>query len=121
MTTTSPQALVAALLARELRALQREIAHYPDDDAPWRELPGIANGGGTLALHVAGNLQHYVGARLGDTGYRRDRAAEFATRGVSRAALAAELARAEAVVTRVLPTLDDARLDAAYPEEIGGR
>ena len=27
--------------------------------------PGIANSGGTLALHLTGNLQHFIGAVLG--------------------------------------------------------
>jgi hypothetical protein len=120
MSTTSTQALVATLLARELRALRREIERYPDDEAPWRALPGVANAGGTLALHVAGNLQHYVGARLGGTGYVRDRPAEFARRGVPRAQLVAELDRAIDVVQRVLPALGAAAMDATYPEEVGG-
>jgi hypothetical protein len=121
MTTRSTQELLAALLTRELRAFRREIGQYPDDEAPWRTLPGIANAGGTLALHVAGNLQHYVGARLGATGYVRDRPAEFARRDVPRALLVAELDRAIDVVQRVLPAVDDATMEAAYPEEVGGR
>ena len=27
--------------------------------------PGLANSGGTLALHLTGNLQHFIGAVLG--------------------------------------------------------
>ncbi len=69
---------LAAILARDLAALRREIEAYPDDALPWREVPGLTNPGGTLALHVAGNLQHYVGHVLGGSGYVRDRPAEFA-------------------------------------------
>ena len=121
MTTRSTQELIAALLARELRALRREIERYPDDSTPWRTLPGIANAGGTLALHVAGNLQHYVGTQLGDTGYVRDRPAEFARRDVPRALLVDELDRALDVVQRVIPALDDETMNAAYPEAVGGQ
>lgn len=121
MTTNSTQALLATLMSRELRALRREVERYPDDEAPWREIPGVSNVGGTLVLHLAGNLQHYVGARLGDSGYRRDRAAEFARRGVPRAALVAEIDRAREVVERVLPALADDRLDTPYPEAVAGR
>jgi len=121
MTTNSTQALLATLMSRELRALRREVERYPDDEAPWRELPGVSNAGGTLVLHLAGNLQHYVGARLGDTGYRRDRPAEFARRGVPRAELLAEIDRTQDVVERVLPSLPDERLDAPYPETVAGR
>jgi hypothetical protein len=65
------------LFRRDLDALAREVALFPDDEALWRKVPGIANAGGNLALHVAGNLRHFVGAMLGDTGYMRDREAEF--------------------------------------------
>ena len=121
MTTNSTQALLATLMSRELRALRREVERYPDDETPWRALPGISNVGGTLVLHLAGNLQHHVGARLGDSGYRRDRAAEFARRGVPRAELVAEIDRARDVVERVLPALSDDRLAAPYPEAVAGR
>jgi len=30
-----------------------------------------------LALHICGNLQHFVGAILGNTGYIRERDLEF--------------------------------------------
>ncbi|HEX2719050.1 MAG TPA: hypothetical protein VHM67_15380, partial [Gemmatimonadaceae bacterium] len=72
------------ILTRELLALRRGIEAYPDDASVWRPMPGIANVGGTLALHIAGNLQHFIGAVLGGTGYVRDRDAEFARRDVSR-------------------------------------
>ncbi len=42
-----------AVMVRDLRALAREVAAYPDDESPWRPVPGIANGGGTLARHAA--------------------------------------------------------------------
>lgn len=112
--------LVKTLLRRELRAMQREVEAYPDDDAPWRLLPGWPNPGGTLALHVAGNLQHYIGAVLGQTGYERDREGEFARRGLSRAELSAELARAAAAVERTFDGLGPEVLDRVYPVRVSG-
>lgn len=76
-----------AVLARELGAVERTIAAYPDDESLWRELPGAPNSGGSLVLHMAGNLRHFVGAGLGGTNYERDREAEFAAGGHSRAEL----------------------------------
>ena len=58
-----------ALLLRDLVAFQREIALFPDDESPWRPLPGIANPAANLALHAAGNLLYFVGSLLGGTGY----------------------------------------------------
>jgi hypothetical protein len=114
-------ALVAVTIAREVRAVRREIEAYPDDAAVWRAVPGLPNAGGTLALHVAGNLRHYVGARLGGTGYVRDRPREFAARDVPRAEILAQLDAALADVTRVLPAVDPATLGAEYPERFGER
>ena len=68
---------VRCLLVRELEGFRREIALFPSDDLLWRGAPGVTNAAGNLALHVAGNLQHFVGACLGKTRYVRNRDAEF--------------------------------------------
>lgn len=109
-----------AVMVRDLRALAREVAAYPDDESPWRPVPGIANGGGTLARHLAGNIRHFVGAVLGGSGYVRDREAEFGARGLTRAALAAEIAEAIAELERVMPSLSAERMAAEFPVEVGG-
>lgn len=113
--------LMKTLLGRELRAMQREVEAYPDEDAPWVLLPGWPNSGGTLALHVAGNLQHYIGAVLGESGYVRDRHAEFNRRDLPRAELAAELGRTAEAVGRALDGLDPDALARAYPLPVSGR
>ena len=109
---------LAAILSRDLTALRREIEAYPDDALPWQEVPGLTNAGGTLALHVAGNLQHYVGHLLGGSRYVRDRPAEFARRGVPRAELVAELERARAAVLAALEHLTPSALAAPFPEAL---
>jgi len=67
---------LSRVLVRDLRTLAAELDAYPDDASVWACPPGIPNAAGTLVLHVAGNLRHFVGARMGGTGYVRDRAAE---------------------------------------------
>lgn len=99
------------LYRRELDSLLREIALYPNDEAPWQELAGMPNLGGTLVLHLAGNLRHFIGAQLGQTGYIRHREAEFATRGVSRAELASLIAATQAELDATFAALEPARLD----------
>lgn len=113
-------ASVTALLTRDLQALRRSIEAYPDDSLPWRQPPGLPNSAGSLALHVAGNLRHYVGATLGGTGYVRDRDHEFAARNLSRAELAAGLAAAEADVRYTLGRLTTAELERAFPLPLAG-
>ena len=112
---------IQAALLRELAAVQRSIEAYPDDASLWALPTGLPNAGGTLGLHLAGNLQHYVGAVLGGSGYRRDRAAEFARRDVPRAELLAELSATITAVERTLPTLSEQSLAQPYPETIGGQ
>jgi uncharacterized damage-inducible protein DinB len=120
MTTTSRlRDVLLRVLHRDLGALHREILAYPDDAALWRVVPGIANPGGTLALHLSGNLRHFVGATLGGTGYTRDRPAEFASRDLTRADVAAQVADALAQVTRTLQALDPAALDGTFPAPVG--
>jgi hypothetical protein len=114
------RAWIRTLLARDLRAFATELDRFADEARIWATLPGVNNPAGTLALHVSGNLQHFVGARLGSTGYVRDRPREFATRGLSRAELKAELQRALDVVETILPKFDEARLEEDYPEPIEG-
>lgn len=107
-------------LAQGLRAFMAELDRFADEAQIWAILPGVNNPAGTLALHVSGNLQHFVGACLGNTGYVRDRPREFGIRGLSRAELKTELQRALDVVEAVLPKFDDARLEEDYPEPIEG-
>ncbi len=80
---------LAKVFAREIAAVKAEVLGYPDDETLWREVPGLPNSSGTLALHLAGNLRHFLGAGIGGSGYKRDRPVEFATRGTSRAEVAA--------------------------------
>ena len=83
-------------------------------------MPGRPNAGGTLALHLVGNLRHFVGARLGGTPYVRDREREFAARDVPRSEIAAEIATARDDVDRALRSVADTRLAQEFPEAVGG-
>ncbi len=113
-------AWIRLLLKRELASFSREIDLFPDERLVWVTAPGISNSAGTLALHVSGNLQHYVGAVMGGTGYTRNRDLEFSARGVSREALTAELRRTTHVVEKTLSALPGPALAADYPDVLGG-
>ena len=89
---------ITRLLLRELEGFKRELDLFADEDSLWRTVPGVTNSAANLALHVAGGLQYLVGSVLGQTGYVRDRDAEFNRRGGTRAEVHAELDRAAAVV-----------------------
>jgi uncharacterized damage-inducible protein DinB len=111
---------LAGMLDRDLATLRREVEAYPDERDLWREIPGVANVGGTLVLHLTGNLQHYFGTRLAGTGYVRDRPAEFARRNVPRAELLREIDAARAAVKAASTVVGTAQLAADFPETVGG-
>jgi hypothetical protein len=104
------------LLVRDVTTAIQELELFPDDETVWKTMPGVTNSAGNLAAHIAGNLQHFIGARLGETGYVRNRAFEFSRSAGTRAELIAELRRTIAMLEHVVPALTDAVLDAPYPE-----
>jgi uncharacterized damage-inducible protein DinB len=111
---------IAAIIERELRTLRAQIEACSDERDLWRVAPGIANPPGVLAAHLVGNLQHFIGARLGGTGFVRDRDAEFARRDRSRAELLAAIDETRGVVRATLAALPEYELDADYPDVVGG-
>ena len=111
---------LVTLFQRELTSLKSELDLFPDDESVWRILPGVSNSAGNLALHLAGNVQHFVGAVLGGTGYVRSRPNEFGQRAGTREQLHVEIDKAIDVVRRVLPALPVSRMDDIYPESVGG-
>jgi len=108
------------LFRRDLACFAREVEAFPDDATLWRTLPGIGNSAGNLALHVTGNLRHFIGAVLGHTGYLRQRDQEFAQREGTRADVVALLQAAAHDVARGLAALSDADLAQPYPQAVMG-
>lgn len=109
-----------ALFSRDLKRLAREISAYSDETVLWQLAPGINNSAGNLCLHLLGNLNAYVGANLGHTGYVRDRENEFAAKNVSKADLLAGIDALKDVLAATLATLTDAQLADSYSEEVLG-
>lgn len=108
------------IMRRELQGLKSELRAFPNESDIWRTVPGLPNSTGTMALHVAGNLQHYVGAQLGGSGYVRDRDAEFSRRGLSVADLTGEVDETIAALDATFVTLEEKAMSRPYPEEIAG-
>ncbi len=112
---------IRKLINRELNSLSTEIDQYPDEADLWQTADGIRNPAGTLILHICGNLRHYIGARLGQSGYVRDRDNEFCVRDVSRKELKTETEKTLRVVNNTLNDLTDEVLDYPFPEKVGGK
>ncbi|MEM0938890.1 MAG: DinB superfamily protein [Bacteroidota bacterium] len=65
------------LFIRDLKRLMDEINAYSDEASLWVKKGNIKNSTGNLAMHICGNLQHYIGATLVGTDYVRNRPFEF--------------------------------------------
>lgn len=71
---------LSAALSHEFRARATDLHHWVDplsDDQFWRNPFSQGNCIGHLVLHLTGNLSYYVGARIADSGYVRNRELEF--------------------------------------------
>ena len=110
------------LFGRDVSRLSQQINAYADEDTLWAVVPGIHNSAGNLCLHLIGNLNSYIGATLGGTGYVRDRAAEFSTNGVPKRVLLARLDQTKAMINNTLSSafMPDSRLSDFYPDEVLG-
>lgn len=108
------------LFERELDKLEAEIKQYPDEASIWKLDGDIKNPAGNLCLHLCGNLQQYIGAQLGDSGYQRNRPLEFSARDVSRVQLLNEVQKTKLVVSATLKKLSDESIRQIYPEEVLG-
>ena len=72
------------IFERDLQKLITEINLYNDEDNLWLVKEGISNSAGNLCLHLIGNLNHFIGASLGNTGYVRHRDDEFNLKNIPR-------------------------------------
>ena len=107
--------VLKSLFARDLNRLYNEINMYKSEEAIWKIQKEIANSAGNLCLHLIGNLNTYIGKELGDTGYIRNREAEFSLKNVPRADLLEEVKKTIEVVTSSLNKLDNKLLENEYP------
>lgn len=108
------------LMTRDLEKLEQEIAAYPRADSIWTLRGEIKNTAGNLCLHLCGNLQHFIGTVLANSGYKRDREREFAARNVATDELLSEIRRTRKIVHDTLPALDPSLLDKEYPIQVFG-
>jgi hypothetical protein len=112
--------MVAELLARELRALRREVEAYPNDESLWARPDGVSNAGGAIARHVVGNLRHFIGHRLGGSPYVRDRVDELSQGTASRSEIALEVDACMKEVAHARGARDPALRAQAFPDPSAG-
>tara|TARA_R110001592_G_scaffold127558_1_gene339389 strand:+ start:1197 stop:1652 length:456 start_codon:yes stop_codon:yes gene_type:complete len=109
---------ISELISRDLDRLSNEVEAYSKEENLWLTQGEITNTAGNLALHLCGNLQHFIGAVLGKTGYERDRDFEFTGKNVSRTELLGSIAETKTVVRDTLQRLPESVLNYPYPLRI---
>ncbi|MBL4753107.1 MAG: DUF1572 family protein [Flavobacteriales bacterium] len=111
-------ATLKEIFERDLQKLKEEIQLYKTEALLWEVKSEINNSGGNLALHICGNLKHFIGAVLGNSGFTRDRDAEFTDKNVSRTELYTLIDETSAVVIATLNNMDDKELARRFPIDV---
>lgn len=103
------------LFNRDLNILKFEIDSYQNETNLWKIESNISNSAGNLCLHLIGNLNTYIGAEFGKTGYIRNRALEFSLKDIPKAELLSKIEATIIVVNNALDNISDEDLKAEYP------
>lgn len=105
----------------DLDKLKNEISQYQNEADLWKVAEGISNSGGNLCLHLLGNLNHFIGAMLGNTGYIRQREKEFSDKDVPKQELLDNIELLKGTIDATLAGLTQDDLNKTYPLQLGGR
>jgi uncharacterized damage-inducible protein DinB len=105
---------VKKLFKRDLEKLKLEISLYKDESKLWVIEESIANSAGNLCLHLIGNLNTYIGAEIGKTGYTRNREMEFSLKNVTKKALIEKIESTIRMVESALDLLTEEELEKEY-------
>ncbi len=109
------------LFERDLKQAITELKAYQNEENLWKLNGEISNTAGNLLLHICGNLRHFIGSTLGDSGYIRRRDDEFNLKDVKRSELISELKTTKKVVSEVIGELSDEQLKETFPINVFGK
>ncbi|MNK58351.1 hypothetical protein D3C87_774220 [compost metagenome] len=104
------------LFNRDLDKLKFEIESYEFEKQIWAIDKNISNSAGNLCLHLAGNLNTYIGAEIDKTGYVRNRPLEFSLKDIPKSELIQKVEDTISVVNNALNNLTEADLETIYPQ-----
>ncbi len=103
------------LYERELNAVIKELNAFVSEENIWKTVPGISNSAGNLCLHLIGNLKHFIGATLANTGYVRNRDLEFSDKNIARDIVIDELRSTINIINTTLSQLKQEDLNDNFP------
>jgi hypothetical protein len=106
---------VKEIYLKHFDSLFHEIELFQNAEAIWKSTDGIVNSSGNLTLHLLGNLNHFVGAQLANTGYIRNREHEFSAKGIEKNTLLSDITKTKEMMHNAMDMLTDADLGKVYP------
>ncbi len=106
------------LFERDLTKLIKELEAYKTESSMWLLTDTINNSAGNLALHLVGNLNAFIGAVIGNTGYIRQRELEFSLKDIPRSEIILEIQETSTMIKNTLSTISDEDLQKEYPKVI---
>ncbi|MBK6537108.1 MAG: DUF1572 family protein [Ignavibacteria bacterium] len=98
-----------------LNSLKDEISLYKDPEKIWLLSGSISNTPGNLCLHICGNLNHFFGTVIGNTGYIRERDQEFSKRNLSREELFGAIDETKIMIGKIFDDLTQDDFNKIYP------
>jgi uncharacterized damage-inducible protein DinB len=115
---TNTMESLTKIFIRDLQKLKLEIDNFKNDDDLWKVHGNISNSAGNLCLHLVGNLNHFIGAVIGNSGYIRDRDAEFHNKNIDKKKLINMIVDTQHVVSESLHHFDTSELTNIYPIQV---
>ncbi len=109
------------LFERDLNKLKEEINLFIEESDIWLIPGSIKNSPGNICLHLCGNLKHFIGATLGNTGYIRERDKEFSLKNIPRRELLKNVDETLEVVKNAIPKLNNEKLNSLFPIDVFGK
>ncbi|SDR80065.1 DinB family protein [Winogradskyella sediminis] len=106
------------LFQRDLNKIIEEINMYKEESNLWKVEGAITNSAGRLCIHLIGNLNHFIGAVLGNSGYIRQRDLEFSIKDVPKLELIAQIKNTIVVIENTLKSLTASDLQSAYKLQV---
>lgn len=113
--------LFLEIFERDINKLKEEISLYKNEQDLWKTEKHISNSAGTLTLHLIGNLNHFIGAVLSNTGYIREREKEFSDTNVPREKMLHDLNEVLRIVKNILSKMSATDLQKDFPVELIGK
>jgi uncharacterized damage-inducible protein DinB len=106
------------IFKRDLSKLKKEVDSFKNEDNLWIVTKDVSNSAGNLCLHLVGNLNYFVGAILGDSGYVRQRDLEFSLKNIPKSELIKQIDNTIDLVEKILSKLTQEDLQKEYKRRV---